>query len=212
MSDNNKKNIKRKNLSDSGKDRVRSIKASKAASIRHAMKSSAAAEKKEKNADTVSKVPENKMPENKEPENKGPDLIWSSDPIIHPEEPKPKIRWGLLIPALIILICMAAFVVASQAGWINSFLTPNGKIIKDPGSTQEMTEAQTTTKKEKPTPTRTTRAQETTTEFVPSYYVINVNLAYNVVTVYTRGDKISDGWDPDDHEDDEYDLFRRHTW
>ena len=205
--DTKSKNIKHKALSDEGKARVRtaSIKASKAASIKHAMKISSEAEKAAEKAAEKKADPSGQNTS----ENKGPDLIWSNDIIPVQEQEKrkdQKIRWGLLIPALIVLALLALFITASRAGWINSFLTPSGKIVSEPTSTQAMTEAQTTTRKEKPTPTRTTEEKETTTEFVPSYYVINVNLAYNVVTVYTRGEKLGDGYDPADPRDDEYAL------
>ena len=217
MSDNKNKNvnIKRKSLSK-GKERIRSssIKESKAASIKHVMKVSAEADKKSSSAPSpekkkISFVDSESINESeKKPEKAGPELMWFSDSDDESEEEKSssKIRWGLLIPAITVLICLALFVVASQAGWINSFLTPSGKVVTDPTSTQAATEAQTTTKKEESTTSVTTTEQETTTEFVPSYYVIDVNLAYNIVTVYTRGEKLSNGWDEKDPHDDVFDL------
>lgn len=120
-------------------------------------------------------------------------------------------RWSMLIPAIAVILCLALFVVASQAGWIQTFLTPESRrVVKETAptepetTTQKETETQTTTVEETTTETTT---EETTTEFVPSYYVINVNLGYNRVTVYSRGEKLNNGADPKDPHDDEYDLI-----
>ncbi|MBR3402552.1 MAG: L,D-transpeptidase family protein [Parasporobacterium sp.] len=116
------------------------------------------------------------------------------------------LKWALILPAIIVLLCLALFVVASQAGWIQTFLTPETKRIVMETTTEETTpEPETTT--QPPTTTVEETTEETTTEFVPSYYVIYVNLAYNRVTVYERGEKLNDGADPEDPLDDEYDLI-----
>jgi len=119
-------------------------------------------------------------------------------------------NWKMLIPAIAVVLCLALFVVASQAGWIQTFLTPASRrlvkettTVAEPETTTTQPETETTT--EKPTPETTT--EETTTEFVPSYYVINVNLGYNRVTVYSRGEKLNNGLDLKDPLDDEYDLI-----
>ena len=117
-------------------------------------------------------------------------------------------RWGIVIPAIAVILCLALFVVASQAGWIQTFLTPESRRLVQETTTQE---TQTTTQKETQTttekPTKETTTKETTTEYIPSYYVINVNLGYNRVTVYSRGEKLNNGADPKDPHDDEYDLI-----
>ena len=116
-------------------------------------------------------------------------------------------RWGLLIPAIAVVLCLVFFVIASQAGWIQTFLTPESHRLVKETTTEEQTttvkETETTTEK----PTKETTTEETTTEYTPSYYVINVNLGYNRVTVYTRGEKLNDGADPKDAHDDEFDLI-----
>ena len=116
-----------------------------------------------------------------------------------------KIKWSLIIPALVIVLCMVLFSVASYAGWIQTFLTPDERRILRETTTETSSEPETTTKEIVTTTEATT--EETTTEFVPSHYVIHVNLAYNWVTVYERGEKYSDGADPKDPLDDEYDLI-----
>ena len=229
-SDNKELHIKRKNLSEK-KGEVfsgSSLKASKAASIKHVMKQSGSAQTSKapssSKADAAPKetkaaaakaaaskvtfVDTEEIKDEARPaepsKGKEIDLIWSTPTDTDKKGPK-NIRWGLIIPALVVILCIALFAVASQAGWIQSFLTPPEKLIKNTTMPETTTTVPETTT-EKPTTTKETTTEETTTEFVPSYYVINVNLAYNVVTVYERGEKLSDGWDPKDPLDDEYDL------
>ena len=115
----------------------------------------------------------------------------------------------MIIPALAVILCLALFVVASQAGWIQTFLTPQSRRIVKETELQE--ESTTTTIMHQETSTeksaKETTTKETTTEYIPSYYVIHVNLAYNRVTVYSRGERLNDGADPKDPKDDEYDLI-----
>ena len=135
----------------------------------------------------------------------GPDFIpVGSGFMTHTSKDKKNIKWSLIIPALAVILCLGLFSVASYAGWIQTFLTPDEKLVKVTTEEETTTTEEETTTKEPETTTETT-TEETTTEFIPSYYIIDVNLAYNVVTVYTRGEKYSDGWDPDDPLDDLYD-------
>lgn len=109
-----------------------------------------------------------------------------------------------IIPAIVVILCLGGFVVASQAGIIKTFLTPakyKQAATQETESTQETTTPQeTTTVKE-----TTTTTEEETTEAVELHrFVINVNLAYNVIQIYERGELLSTGSDPKDPSDDEY--------
>ncbi len=108
-----------------------------------------------------------------------------------------------IIPAIVVILCLGGFVVASQAGIIKTFLTP-AKYKQ--ASTQESTTQETTTTKETTTAKETTTTtEEETTEAVELHrFVINVNLAYNVIQIYERGELLSTGSDPKDPSDDEY--------
>ena len=116
---------------------------------------------------------------------------------------------GLIIPALAVVLCLFVFVFASQAGWIDTFLTPSSRSVK---TTEETTSEQETTTKQKETTTekKTTTektTEETTTEETPSTYVIDVNLAYNQVIIYERGEKLFEGSDDSTYKDDYFDLI-----
>ena len=161
----------------------------------------AAKSEPEKTPETKAAVPSIKAPEIAEPAFLNKSTVQTSKS----EKKTRSLKWALVLPAIVVLLCLTLFVVASQAGWIQTFLTPETKrVVLE--TTQETTpEPETTT--QPPTTTVEETTEETTTEFIPSYYVIYVNLAYNRVTVYERGEKLNDGADPDDPLDDEYDLI-----
>ena len=124
-------------------------------------------------------------------------------------------KYSFLAAAAVILLTAVVFVVGSKTGAIETFLTPEELIIKnnlpaDVDTTASVVKSELVVNNEKtvqPGDLTENSSEETTTEYyTPSYYVITVNTAYNVVTVYVRGSKINNGDDPADPKDDEYEL------
>ncbi|MCF0230465.1 MAG: L,D-transpeptidase, partial [Parasporobacterium sp.] len=118
-----------------------------------------------------------------------------------PETPKKTAKNAIIIAVVAVAACLILFAAASYTGIIKTFLTPDKRVVKEAAG-PETSSQETTTASETTTPETTTA--ETTTEYTPLPYSIIVNLAYNQVIVYERGEKYNDGVDPKDPEDDEY--------